>query len=83
MLSYSYLPSKGLAVFHKWEGSQSSKLMKSSSQSNPPSPVHPRPSRLQRQGKQFPLPHRHNAVSSSHMHTCGHNNSKECTFPHS
>lgn len=25
MLSYSYLPSKGLAVFHKWEGSQAQK----------------------------------------------------------
>lgn len=25
MLSYSYLPSKGLAVFYKWEGSQAQK----------------------------------------------------------
>lgn len=70
MLSYSYLPSKGLAVFYKWEGSQAQKAGEVQlSKQPPPSPVRPRPSRLQWQRKQFPLPHRHNAVSNSHMST--------------
>lgn len=84
MLSYSYLPSKGLAVFHKWEGSQAQKAGEVQlSMQTLPSPVYPRPSRLQWQGKQFPLPHRHNTVSNSHMPSWGHHNSKESTFSHS
>lgn len=66
MLSYSYLPSKGLAVFHKWEGSQAQKAGEVQlSKQTPPSPVRPRPSRIQWQGKQFPLPHRHNPVRAT------------------
>lgn len=65
MLSYSYLPSKGLAVFHKWEGSQAQKAGEVQlSKQPPPSPVRPRPSRLQWRGNNS-LSHKGTTLSAT------------------
>lgn len=80
MLSYSYLPSKGLAVFHKWEGSQAQKAGEGqlSKQCLPPHlSVLDLPDSSGRENNSLSKQAQLLSHVNSHMPSWGHNNSKK------